>query len=132
VVVLTAADDEQLLLDAVGLGAKGLVLKATAPRVIEECLRVVHGGGEWLEVDGVDLSKRVARRKEVEAQLAETLTARELEVLRLASVGLDNQQLAERLEIGVGTVKIHLHHVYDKLGVQGRAELHRFLLDRQY
>jgi DNA-binding NarL/FixJ family response regulator len=132
VVVLTAAEEEHLLLEAVRLGARGLVLKATAPRVIEECLRVVHGGGTWLNVEGVDLAARVARRQAVETELADSLTARELEVVRLASEGLDNQQIAERLSIGVGTVKIHLHHVYDKLGVQGRPELQRFLLEKQY
>jgi DNA-binding NarL/FixJ family response regulator len=132
VVVLTAAEDEHLLLDAVRLGAQGLVLKATAPRVIEECLKVVHGGGQWLTVEGVDLSQRLAHRQAVENDLAATLTARELEVVRLTSVGLDNQQIAERLTIGVGTVKIHLHHIYDKLGLQGRPELHRFLLEKQY
>jgi DNA-binding NarL/FixJ family response regulator len=132
VVVLTAAEEENLLLDAVRLGARGLVLKATAPRVIEECLQVVHGGGTWLRVEGVDLADRYARRKSVEAELASTLTARELEVVRLTFEGLDNQQIAERLSIGVGTVKIHLHHIYDKLGLQGRPELQRLLIAKQY
>jgi DNA-binding NarL/FixJ family response regulator len=132
VVVLTAAEEENLLLDAVRLGARGLVLKATAPRVIEECLQVVHGGETWLKVEGVDLADRFARRKSVEAELASTLTARELEVVRLTFEGLDNQQIAERLSIGVGTVKIHLHHIYDKLGLQGRPELQRLLIEKQY
>src|ERR1700730_9955211 len=48
------------LLDAARLGARGIVLKAMAPRILEECIRTVHGGGYRLSVDGVDLSKRLA------------------------------------------------------------------------
>jgi len=132
VVVLTAAEEEHLLLEAVRLGARGLVLKATAPRVLDECLRVVSGGGTWLVVEGVDLAERLARRQAVETELSAVLTAREIEVLRQASVGLDNQQIAERLVIEIGTVKIHLHHIYSKLGLQGRADLNRLLASKQY
>jgi DNA-binding CsgD family transcriptional regulator len=45
---------------------------------------------------------------------------------------LDNQQIADKLSISVGTVKIHLHHVYDKLSLQGRHELQLFLRQKGY
>jgi len=132
VVVLTASHDENDLLDAARLGARGIVLKAMAPRVLEECIRTVHQGSCSLNVDGVDFSKRVEERQSVENELAELLTPRELEIVRLVAARFDNQEIAERLSISVGTVKIHLHHIYDKLRLEGRRGLQLFLRTRQY
>ena len=132
VVVLTASHEEDVLLDAARLGARGIVLKATAPRVLEDCLRAVHRGERWLNVAGVDLAERLAHRQSVEAELESALTPREIEIVRLVALRLDNQEISERLSISVGTVKIHLHHVYDKLGVAGRQDLQRWLWNRRY
>jgi DNA-binding NarL/FixJ family response regulator len=132
VIILTAVQDEDLLLDAARLGARGIVLKATAPRVLEECIRAVSKGEQRLTVDGVDLSKRLAERQTVETELSDLLTPRELEILRLVALKMDNQEIAERLAISVGTVKIHLHHVYDKLHLNGRHDLQLFLRDKRY
>lgn len=132
VVILTAVQDDNALIDAVRLGARGVVLKATAPRVLEDCLRAVGQGEDWLVVDGVDLGDRLRRRHEVERQLSEHLTARELEIVRLADLGLDNDDISTRLSISVGTVKIHLHHVFDKLQLRGRQELQQLLRREGY
>jgi DNA-binding NarL/FixJ family response regulator len=132
VVVLTAVEDEEVWLDAARLGAKGVVLKATAPRVLEDCLRAVHRGETWLNVAGIDLAQRLADRESVEIDLERSVTQRELEVVRLVALRLDNQEIAARLKISVGTVKIHLHHVYDKLHVDGRQDLLRLLREKRY
>jgi len=132
VVVLTAVQDENELLEAVRLGARGVVLKAMAPRVLEDCIRAVYAGGLWLSVDGLDLARRLSRRREVEAELKAVLTPRELEIATLAYLQLDNEDIAARLGISVGTVKIHLHHVFDKLQLRGRNELQQLLLDKGY
>src|SRR4029078_13572301 len=63
VVVLTASQDEDDLIAAARLGARGIVLKAMAPRVLEDCLRTVHAGGQSLNVDGVDLATRLTQRQ---------------------------------------------------------------------
>jgi DNA-binding CsgD family transcriptional regulator len=83
-------------------------------------------------VDGVDLARRVAHRESVETELSKVLTARELEIVRLVAARLDNDEIAARLSISVGTVKIHLHHVYDKLGLTGRRDLHQYLRNKEY
>ena len=132
VVVLTAAEDENIWLKAAQLGARGVVLKATAPRVLEDCLRAVHRGETWLHVAGVDLSARLAQRKAAEAELENVLTPRELEVVRIVAMGADNNEIADRLSISLGTVKIHLHHVYDKLRLSGREALMRLLREKNY
>ncbi len=132
VIVLTAVEDEDVWLTAARLGAKAVVLKATAPRVLEDCVRSVYGGESWLTVGGVDLSKRLEQRNSAEAELGHSVTPRELEVVRLVALGLDNQEIAGRLAISIGTVKIHLHHVYDKLQLTGRQDLIRFLRETGY
>jgi DNA-binding NarL/FixJ family response regulator len=132
VVVLTASQDEDELLDAARLGAKGIVLKAMAPRMLEDSIRAVHRGELSLNVAGVDLGERLSQRQQVESELSQTLTPRELEIVRLVALHLDNQELAERLAISVGTVKIHLHHIYEKLNVRGRHELQVYLRERAY
>lgn len=131
-IVLTAVQDEDLLLEAARLGAKGIVLKAMAPRILEDCIRAVHRGEIRLNVDGVDFMKRLTERQHAEKQLADQLTPRELDILRLVALKLDNQEISNRLGISVGTVKIHLHHVFDKLRVKGRHELQQFLRDKHY
>jgi len=132
VVVLTASQDEGELLDAARLGARGIVLKAMAPRGLEQCVRAVHHGGQQLVVDDDRLAQRLAERRAVEAELENLLTAREIEILRLVALRLDNQEVAERLGISVGTVKIHLHHLYGKLHVDGRQELLEYLRAKRY
>jgi DNA-binding NarL/FixJ family response regulator len=132
VIVLTAVQDEDLLLDAARLGARGIVLKAMAPRILEDCIRAVHAGERRLTVEGVDLSQRLEDRQRVERELSEQLTPRELEILRLVALKLENQEIAARLAITVGTVKIHLHHVFDKLHVNGRHDLLKLLREKKY
>jgi DNA-binding NarL/FixJ family response regulator len=127
VVVLTASDNEEDLLEAVRLGARGVVLKAMAPRILERCIRTVHAGGEWLTVEGQDLSARLAQRHVAERKMAERLTSRELEVMRLLASQLENEEIARHLGVSPGTVKIHIHHVYSKLGVSGRQDLQKYL-----
>jgi DNA-binding NarL/FixJ family response regulator len=132
VVVLTASQDEDLLLDAARQGARGIVLKAMAPRILEDCVRAAHKGEYRLNVNGVDLAERVQERKSIENELETLLTPREVQILQLVALRLDNQQIAEKLSISVGTVKIHLHHVYDKLNLQGRHDLQLFLRRKGY
>ena len=86
---------------AVANGARGIVLKAMAPRVLEDCIRAVHAGGLRLSVGGVDLSDRLAQRKRVENELQHILTPREFEIVNLVAARLENQEIAARLSISV-------------------------------
>ena len=132
VVVLTASEDQEDLLEAARLGARGIVLKAVAPRTLERCIRTVHAGGEWLTVEGENLADRLVQRRNAETVMAQKLTSRELEVLRLLASHHDNEEIAQRLDLRVGTVKIHVHHVYQKLGLSGREDLRKYLTKKGY
>jgi|SRR5919206_1349236 DNA-binding NarL/FixJ family response regulator len=132
VIVLTATENEDDLLEVVRLGARGVLLKAMAPHALEECIRVVHAGGTWLTVEGLDLGARQARRQAVERRIASRLTPRELEVLRMLASEQENEEIARRLGLSTGTAKLHVHHVYAKLGVSGRQELLLYLKREGY
>jgi DNA-binding NarL/FixJ family response regulator len=121
VVLLTAALDEDELIDAVRLGARGVVLKEMAPQLVVEAVRRVASGGEWLEegLGGRTIKRLLARHRAAAAGL----TAREEEIVRLAGRGLRNREIGEELHISEGTVKMHLHHVFTKLDCDNRVEM---------
>lgn len=124
IVLLTAHVDEQQLLEAVRLGVAGVVLKEMAPRLLVECVRKVHAGERWIEKHSVARAMdRMVRRDSELQRLTRLLTPRELEIVRQVVEGLRNKEIAERLSITEGTVKIHLHNIYEKLGVTGRSQL---------
>jgi DNA-binding NarL/FixJ family response regulator len=123
-VLLTAAVRDQEVAEAVRLGAMGLVLKESPPDRLVECLTSVHRGDPWLDRETVTRAfRRALERESAQRQAELTLTSRELEIVRMVSQGLRNRAIAERLAISEGTVKVHLHNIYEKLGVDGRLEL---------
>lgn len=123
-VLLTAALNDEELIEAVRLDARGVVLKDMAPQLLLEAVRAVHSGKDWLEAG---LGGRVLRRlldgEERTGAVRRLLTPRELEIVRLVADGLRNRSIGDRLCISEGTVKIHLHNIYEKLGLGGRVEL---------
>lgn len=124
VVLLTAALDEDDVLEAIRLGVKGVVLKEMAPSLLLQCLRKVHAGGQWLEKESVGRAlERLLRRESGMQEAQSVLTPRELDVVKMVASGLRNKDLAERLFVTEGTVKVHLHNIYEKLGLEGRVTL---------
>ncbi len=124
VVLLAAVLEEDELLEAVRLGVRGVVLKDMAPQLLVQCIREVHAGRQWLERHSVSQALEKMLHREAAAHAISTvLTPREIEIVRAVASGLRNKQVAEKLGISEGTVKIHLHTVYDKLQVDGRMSL---------
>jgi len=123
-VLLTAAIEEGQVLDAIKLGAAGLVLKESSPETLLECVRAVSRGEQWIDRDMAARAFRAVVDREADAKNAkDTLTPRELDIIKMVSQGLRNRAISERLSISEGTVKVHLHNIYEKLGVDGRLEL---------
>jgi two-component system, NarL family, nitrate/nitrite response regulator NarL len=123
-VLLAAVMDDDDLLEAVELGVKGIVLKEMAPTLVVQCVREVHAGGQWLEKRTVTQAlDKLVRREAGTRELEKVLTARELEIARAVADGLRNKEIADRLGIAEGTVKIHLHAIYEKLNIDGRVAL---------
>ena len=125
-VLLTAALKDDDVVEALRLGATGLVLKESEPEALLECVRRVHMGEQW--IDRETLSRafgRVMLREAATREAGKSLTPREASRScgDVITQGLRNKAVAERLSISEGTVKIHLHNTYEKLGVDGRLEL---------
>jgi len=123
-VILTAAMRDDEVAAAVALGASGIVLKESPPDELVGCVRDVHHG--LRRIDTSTLARAAASGRPAAAGGGDpmpALTPREMEIVRLVAQGLRNKELANRLSITEGTVKIHLHNIYDKLGVDGRLEL---------
>lgn len=97
-------------------GIRGVLDKTHPVGSVVGCLRAVAGGGSW-PVGLPDLSLRSPER------IALRLTQRECEVIGLIGEGLKNREIAERLAITPGTVKVHLMHIFEKTGARNRIEL---------
>lgn len=116
VLVLTTFDTDRDVLAAIEAGATGYLLK-DAPR--DELLRAVRAAAQGETVLAPSVGAKVV--DQMRRPVKETLSDRELEVLRLVAGGASNRELAERLYISEATVKSHLLHIYTKLGVNDRA-----------
>lgn len=117
------ATDEQILI-AIARGAKGIMLKETAIDDLINCVREVAAGGLWLPPALVEaaLERETGRRLQTD-RISQSLTIREREVMKQVSEGLTNKEVANRLGLSEGTVKIHLHNIYEKVGVPNRTAL---------
>jgi DNA-binding NarL/FixJ family response regulator len=124
VVILTAGFDDEQLRQSIRLGARGIVLKEMPPHLLVEAVHEVHCGGEWLEQGvGAHALRQLRDRAAFRPEASPGLTAREIEIVRMVAAGLRNRAIGEKLFISEGTVKVHLHNIYEKLGVNGRFEL---------
>jgi DNA-binding NarL/FixJ family response regulator len=124
VVLLAAALDENETMEAIRLGVKGVVLKEMAPRLLVQCVRKAHAGEQWLEKRSFGLLlEKLLRREAGALEVAGVLTPREIEIVRMVARGLRNKEIAAQLSLNEGTVKVHLHNIYEKLHVENRVSL---------
>jgi DNA-binding NarL/FixJ family response regulator len=113
------SDDE--VVEAMRLGAKGVVLKEMAPMLLVQCIRKVAAGGVWLEKEAI--GRALGKLLQGGDRTRSVLTPREIEIVKMVAEGFGNREVAERLFISEGTVKTHLHTIYEKLGLKGRVQL---------
>jgi DNA-binding NarL/FixJ family response regulator len=123
-IFLADGREEANIVDALRLGVRGVFLKEMAPHLLLECVRTVANGQRWLEkVSVARLLDKLLQREAASPQPARELTNREVEIIRLIAKGFRNRAIAAQLFVTEGTVKIHLHHIYRKLKVDGRVGL---------
>jgi len=131
VVILTATIDEEGLTEAIRLGVRGLVLKELAPKLLVQCIRKVHAGELWLEKRSVSSAlEKLLQRETARYENVQVLTPREVEIIKQLAAGLRNMEIAKKLSIGEGTVKMHLHNIYQKLRVDSRTKLARYAQEK--
>jgi DNA-binding NarL/FixJ family response regulator len=123
-VLLTATISDDEVVEATRLGVTGLVLKESSPDTLLECVRRVNSGEQWIDRDTVARAlQAVVGRETTHREMAQTLTPREIDIVKMMAEGLRNRAIGDRLGISEGTVKVHLHNIYEKLGLDGRLEL---------
>lgn len=131
-IILAATIDELDAVEAMRLGAKGLILKEMAPTQLLSCVRKVFAGEQWIEKNAVGRAiERLIAQNETVSSLRALLTDRELTIMKLVADGMSGKDVSEKLGITYGTVKSHLHSIYSKLGVKGRVGLMNYARQRR-
>lgn len=126
IVILTVADDDQNLFEAIKSGAQGYLLKNLEPYQLNDLLESISRGEAPLSgAIAAKILKEFTQPTSAtnhESQLVEELTAREVEILQLVVNGLTNKEIASELVISENTVKIHLRNILEKLHLQNRIQ----------
>lgn len=122
VLVLSAYDDDEYIFAAMDAGASGYLLKTAHGDEVKDALHAIARGDVILQ-SGI-AAKFIRGRPADNGHLPPDtdLTARELEILHLAALGLRNKEIAERLFLSQRTIEGHFSHVFDKLAVGSRTE----------
>jgi len=122
VVLLTAELEDAALLDAVQAGVNGIVLKDVAENALLDCLEAVAAGNRAIPADLLERALELSLREKPRHPL-EGLTPRERQIAEHVGQGQRNRDIAAALGMSEGTVKVYLHTIYQKLGIENRTEL---------
>ena len=135
-ILLTAAIEKKQIVEALQLGARGIVMKESATEVLLKSIRSVMAGEYWIGRESVsDLVKTLQDLAdsggEEPRQKTFGLTPREKEVITSIVSGYTNKDIAQKFSISEQTVKHHLTNIFDKLGVSSRLELALFAVNHR-
>jgi len=101
------------------------------PQLLVQCVRKVHAGEQWIERRAARLSlEKLLMREAGAREISSLITPREIAILKMVAQGLRNKQIGEKLFISEGTVKVHLHNIYEKLQVNSRVALMRYAQEK--
>lgn len=135
-ILLTVAIEKAQLVEALQLGARGVVLKETSTELLLKSIRSVVAGQYWVGREAVTDLVRVLRdlipaAGEEAKKKAFGLTPRELEIVSAIVLGYTNKDIARKFTISEDTVKHHLTNIFDKVGVSNRLELALFSIEHR-
>lgn len=134
-ILLTAAIEKEQIVEALQVGARGVVMKESATQMLFKSIRTVMAGQYWVgrgEVsDLVQALRSLLAAGPAAADKSFGLTRRELEIVATIVAGYTNKEIAKRFLLSEDTVKHHLTHIFDKLGVSSRLELAMFAVNHR-
>src|SRR5215813_2419193 len=135
VILLTAAAEKNQIVEALQLGARGVVLKDSATQILLKSIRAVMSGEYWVGRESVSnlvqyLRGLIGSSAVASRQKRYGLTPRELEIISAVVAGYANKEIAEHFKISEDTVKHHLSNIFDKVGVSTRLELALFAVNQ--
>jgi len=134
VILLTAAAAKGQIVEALQLGARGVVLKDSATQVLFKAIKAVMGGEYWVGRECVSnlvqhLRALMESKHDEGHQKTFGLTPRELEIVSAVVAGFSNKEIAQYFRISEDTVKHHPSNIFDKVGVSTRLELALFAVN---
>ncbi len=135
VILLTAAVENRQMVEALQIGARGVVMKEAATQTLLKAMRAVMAGQFWVGREPIPdlaqyLKAHAAGQQNVKAR-SYGLTRREIEILSTIVNGLSNKEIAQKFSLSEDTVKHHLTNIFDKLGVSSRLELALFAINNR-
>lgn len=131
VIILTMHEEEQYVIRAIEAGAMGYITKRSAPEQLVNAIRKVHSGSRYLSAEATDLlALRVARGSQGQSVL-DSLSTRELQVLRRLAMGHTNREIASEYGISIKTVDTYRFRLLKKLNLRNNAELSRFAIQNR-
>lgn len=131
VLILTMHDEEQYVIRAIEAGAMGYVTKQSAPEQLVEAVKRINAGGRYLtEKASEALALRVIRGNRNQS-LTESLSMRELQVLRKLAIGNTNREIATSYNISVKTVDTYRARILKKLNIRNNTELSRYAIQNK-
>lgn len=131
VLILTMHDEEQYVIRAIEAGAMGYVTKQSAPEQLVAAVKKIHSGGRYLtEKASEALALRVIQGAKPHT-LTESLSMRELQVLRKLALGATNREIAVSYNISVKTVDTYRSRILKKLNLRNNAELSRYAIQNK-
>ena len=135
VILLTAAAEKEQIVEALQLGARGVVLKDSATQILLKSIRAVMNGEYWVGRESVSnlvqyLRTLVTPASAFPQRNKYRLTPRELEIIAAVVAGFANKEVAQYFKISEDTVKHHLSNIFDKVGVSSRLELALFAVNQ--
>ncbi len=122
VMMITVYEDSDQIFDSLRAGASGYLLKRSSPQEIVQAVELLKAGGAPMSAEVARKVVDFFNKNSNERSDLKQLTSRELEILKELSKGYRYKEIAERLKIGVETVRTHVHHIYEKLHVESRTE----------
>jgi DNA-binding NarL/FixJ family response regulator len=130
ILILSVHEDRAYLRQLLDLGVSGYVLKRSAPEELVVAIRAVAAGGVYLDpaIAGLVVGRRSQPGSARNIDRSAELSAREIEVLRLAAAGYTNKEVSSRLRVGVKTIETYKARAMEKLGLGTRAELVRYAI----
>ena len=131
VVFFSLSFDSSETASAIARGAYGVIPKEAAPELLLRCLRKVASGLRLLPRAIWDIKLRKGHKSDPRGTLENlqaALTARERQIMHLVCEGLSNKEVGRQLHVSGGTIKVHLHRIYQKLAIQNRTALAAFWL----
>lgn len=134
VILLTAAAEKEQIIEALQLGARGVVLKDSATQILLKSIRAVMNGEYWVGRESVANLVQYLRTLVAPSSYPHRnkyrLTPRELEIISTVVAGFANKEIAQYFKISEDTVKHHLSNIFDKVGVSSRLELALFAVNQ--